>query len=128
MRCAVSDLTPAAIEQKLRQCVNDLAKGQTALQAARDLEVGRKHEYEAARRRAILSAECPKVRRDGVTALDRDAWVEEQAASEQRAYEIAEAWRKASEDHLRTTRDQSMICMALSRSVQTAYQLAGVSS
>ncbi len=123
----MSDLTPAAIETKLRQCVNDLAKGQSELRAARDLEVGRKHEYEAARRRAILSAECPKVRRDGVTALERDAWVEQEAASAQRAYDIAEATRKAAEDALRTTRDTAMVCMALNRSVQAAYQMAGVS-
>lgn len=123
----MSDLTPVAIEAKLRQCVNDLARGQSRLREARDLEVGRKHEYEAARRRAILSVECPKVRRDGATALERDAWVENEAAPQQRAYDIAEANRKAAEDALRTTRDTAMVCMALGKSVTASYQLAGVS-
>ena len=119
------DLTPAQIEAKLRRLVNDLARAQSALRAARDAEVEAKHVYESAHRRALLSDECPKVTRGGYTTAERDAWVAEQAAELEKAFDVAEANRKAAEDHLRTLRDQSMIVMALGKSVQSAFSLAG---
>lgn len=122
----MSDLTPVQIEEKLRKLVNDLTRAQHALRVARDNEVDAKHRYEADYRRAVLSEEAPKVARGGVTTAERDAWVGEQAAVTQRAYDAAEANRKASEDHLRTLRDQAMCVMALGKSVQAAFNLAGV--
>lgn len=121
------DLTPAQIEAKLRRLVNDLAFAQTALRAARDEEVEAKHLFEAAHRRALLSEACPKVTRGGYTTAERDAWVGEQAAELEKAYDLAEAKRKAAEDYLRTLRDQSMVVMALGKSVSAAFTLAGVS-
>jgi hypothetical protein len=121
------DLTPAQIEAKLRRLVNDLALAQSALREARDAEVDAKHAYEAKSRKALLSDECPKVTRGGFTTAERDAWVSEQAAAEEKVYDLAEARRKAAEDYLRTLRDQSMIVMALGKSVQAAFSLAGVS-
>ena len=123
----MDDLTPAQIESKLRRLVNDLAAAQMALRLARDEEVAAKHLYESAHRRALLSADCPKVTRGGFTTAERDAWVGEQAADTEKEYDLAEARRKAAEDHLRTLRDQSMVVMALGKSVNAAFSLAGVS-
>ncbi|BAL87358.1 hypothetical protein AMIS_21380 [Actinoplanes missouriensis 431] len=121
------DLTPAQIEAKLRRLVNDLTLAQSSLRAARDAEVDAKHAFESARRKALLSDDCPKVTRGGYTTAERDAWVAEQAAVLERTFDLAEANRKAAEDYLRTLRDQSMIVMALGKSVQSAFSLAGVS-
>lgn len=118
-------LSPVAIERKLRELVNDLTRAQLALSSARDAEVEAKHAYEAAHRRAILSPECPKVTRGGWTSAERDAWVAEKAASEQRLYEVFEVKRKAAEDHLRTLRDQGVIVATLAKSVHQAYGMAG---
>lgn len=128
MTAATQDdvLTPVAVERKLRGLVNQLAAAQTTLRLARDAEVEAKHAYERQHRRALLSVDCPKVTRGGVTTAERDAWAEEQSAALREAYEVAEATRKAAEDHLRVLRDQSMIVMSLGRSVNTAYSLAGV--
>ena len=119
-------LTPVAIEAKLRTLVNDLALSQTELARARDAEVDAKHTFEAAHRRAMLSKDCPKVTRGGWTTAERDAWVDDQAAEQERAYDIAVARREAAADHLRTLRDQAMLVMALGKSVQASYSLAGI--
>jgi phage-related minor tail protein len=121
------DLTPVQIEAKLRRLVNDLAFAQSALREARDEEVNAKHAFEAKHRRSLLSAECPKVTRGGYTTAERDAWVSEEAAELEKAYDLAEARRKAAEDYLRTLRDQSMVVMALGKSVNAAFSMAGVS-
>jgi hypothetical protein len=122
------DLTPIDCERRLRALVTEMTRAQTELRNARDAEVDRKHEYEAAKRRAFLSAEAPKPTRGGTTVADREVWVDAQCADEQRAYDIAVARREAAKDHLQTIRDQSMVVMALLRSISTAYNVSGVSS
>jgi len=117
--------TPVGIESKLRDLVTDLAGAQQALARVRDEEVRAKHAYEAVRRAALLSEECPKVARGTVTTAERDAWVDEQTKRECWLYELAEAKREAAQDHLRTVRDQAMIVMSLNNSVRTAYNVAG---
>ena len=121
------DLTPIDCERRLRALVTDMTRAQAELRSARDAEVERKHEYEAAKRRAFLSADCPKPTRGGFTVADREVWVDDQCADEQRAYDIAVARREAAKDHLQTIRDQSMVVMALLRSISTAYNLSGSS-
>lgn len=121
----MEDLTPIECERKLRGLVTAMSQAQTELRSARDAEVDRKHEYEAAKRRAFLSPDCPKPTRGGHTVADREVWVDGQAAKEQRAYDIATARREAARDHMQTVRDQSMVVMALLRSVSTAYALSG---
>lgn len=123
----LTPLTPVDVERKLRRLVNDLAKSQKSLREARDHEVGKRHEYEAARRRALLSDDRPRVERGGCTTAERDAWVDDQCAKERQDFEIAEAARKAAEDHLRVTRDQASVVQTLARSVQQAYSMTGVS-
>lgn len=119
------DLTPDKIVTKLRWLTNQLTLAQKILRDARDAEVTAKHAYKSAHRRALLSDERPRVERGGTTTAERDAWVDEQAAELEQAFDIAEATRKAASDHLETLRDQAMIVMALSKSVQSAYNMAG---
>src|SRR2546423_168184 len=69
-------LTPVAVEAKLRQLVNDLARAQVVLLEARDAEVDARHEYDRTRRRALLSDKSPKVTRGGYTVAEQSAWVE----------------------------------------------------
>ena len=118
-------LTPVGVERKLRTLVNQLTAAQSTLAGLRDAEVSAKHLFERAHRAALLSADCPKVTRGGFTTAERDAWVEQRCVSEREAFDIAEARRKAAEDHLRTLRDQSVIVATLAKSVNLAYSMAG---
>src|SRR5690606_15957079 len=104
----------------------DLTRAQVALAQARDAEVRAKHTFEAARRRALLSEDCPKVSRGQVTTAERDAWVDEATARERWQWELAVVRREAAQDHLRILRDQAVIVMSLGKSVTAAYQMAGV--
>lgn len=124
----MNDLTPAYVEARMRKLVNELALAQSTLAKARNAEVDAKHVFEAARRRAMLSDEAPKVSRGGVTTAYRDAWVDAQCADEQRDFEIKQVIREAAQDHLRTLRDQAMLMMALSKSLTTSMGLVGVAS
>jgi hypothetical protein len=119
-------LTPLQVERRLRGLVTELSKAKTDLEQARNDEVDAKHAYQSARRRALLSADCPKVTRGGYTTAERDAWVDEQVAELEKVFDLAEVKRKTAEDHLRTVRDQSVVVTALAKSVNTAYQMAGV--
>jgi hypothetical protein len=119
-------LTPVAVEQRLRRLVNDLAAAQIALRQARDEEVDQRHEYDRAKRRAILSDKSPKVTRGGYTTADRDAWVEDQCADLKMAADKATVVREAAQDRLRVLLAQAEIVRSLSASVRTAYSLAGV--
>lgn len=121
-------LTPADAERRLTTLDNEMAKATLWLRDARDAEVAAKHTYEAAHRRALLSKDCPKVTRGGFTTAERDAWVGDQCADEQRTYDIAVARREASADHLRTVREQAMVAMSLLRSANASMQIAGVAS
>jgi hypothetical protein len=126
MTTPMEPLSPIDIERKLRSLVSNLTVAQSGLRDDRDAEVAAKHVYERIHRRAMLSDECPKVTRGGYTTAERDAWVDEKSAEAREAYEIAEARRKAAEDHLRTLRDQSMVVATLAKSVHLAYSMAGV--
>lgn len=119
-------LTPADVERQVRWIYNQMTRAQTILREARDAEVAAKHVYERAHRKAILSSDCPKVARGGYTTADRDAWVGEQCAEQQEAYELAEVARKAAEEHLRTLYQQGTLAAVLAKSVHQAFNLAGV--
>lgn len=121
----MSELTPVAVEAKLRSLVTELSRAQKALADTRDVEVEAKHTYESQHRAWLLSDDCPAVTRGGVTTAERDAWVAAKVGAEQHAYAVAEAARKAAEDHLRVVRDQASVVQTLARSVQQAYSAAG---
>lgn len=118
-------LTPVQVEAKMRQLVNALTRAQQALSRARDTEVDAEHGYRSAERAALLSDECPKVRRDGPSAAERDAWVADKIAALEFAYKVAKAKREAAKDHLDTLNTQAALVMALRRSVGQAYDMAG---
>lgn len=118
-------LTPLSVEQKLRQLVNDLARAQVVLREARDQEVDARHEYDRARRRALLSDKSPKVIRGGYTVAEQSAWVDEQCADLKFAADKATVVREAAQDRLRVLLAQAEIVRSLGASVRTGYELAG---
>lgn len=121
----MSDVTPMEIEGLLRRILNELTKAQLELQSVRDQEVDAKHAYLSVYRKAML--ESPRVGRGGMTTGERDAWVAQVAEDEERAYNLAEAKRRAAEDRLRTLRDQAVVLTALAKSVSLSFGMAGVS-
>jgi hypothetical protein len=120
-------LTPVMAEKRLQWLDNEMARAELALRNARDAEVAAKHEYEAARRQAGFSKDCPRVARGGATVDERKQWIDDQCANQQRAYDLKVAAREGALDHHRTVRDQAMIAMALLRSVSTAFNMSAVS-
>jgi hypothetical protein len=118
-------LTPLAVEAKLRQLVNQLAQAQAALRKARDDEVGARHEYDRAQRRALLSDKSPKVTRGGYTVAEQAAWVEEECADLKFAADKATVVREAAQDRLRVLLAQAEIVRSLGASVRQAYEMAG---
>ncbi|MFJ8687377.1 hypothetical protein [Micromonospora wenchangensis] len=91
----------------------------------RDAEVDAKKEYDSARRRLMLSPECPRVERGGHTVADRDAWVDERCAEQRSAFESASAAREAANDQLRTLNSQSVVITALSKNVAQIHGVLG---
>jgi hypothetical protein len=118
-------LTPLDIERRLKGLLNDLTRAQGSLAQARDLEVEAKHDLGRARRRALLSSQAPKVARGGYTTAERDAWVDQQVADLQFAYDRTVVTRESAQDHLRVLRDQAEIVRSLGASVRQAYEHAG---
>jgi len=121
-------LTPLGIEQKLRRLVSDLSMAQIALRQARDEEVDKRHEYDRARRRALLSDKSPKVTRGGYTVAEQAAWVEGECADLKYDADKATVVREAAQDRLRVLLAQAEIVRSLGASVRQAYELAGVAS
>lgn len=121
----LDDLTPLDCERKLRAIVNEMTRAQNALRVARDKEVDLKHRYQAAKRVAFASPECPKPSRGGYTVADREVWVDGQCAAEERAYDDAVADREDARDHLNTVRDQATSVQSLLRSTWKAFDLSG---
>lgn len=117
--------TPADVQAKLRHLTQELEKARGELATARNDEVEKKQAWEKARRAALLNPDRPRVERGGFTVAERDAWVDDQVATEEQEYRIAEVRRKAAGDHLRTLQSQSMNVMAIGKSVQTEYNAGG---
>lgn len=118
-------LTPLEVESKLRSLVNDLAQAQAELRRARDAEVDTRHEYDRARRRALLSEKSPRVTRGGYTVAQQSAWVDEQCADLKFAADKATVIREAAQDRLRVLLAQAEVVRSLGASVRAAYEMAG---
>lgn len=118
-------LTPLDIERRLRSLVTDLSRAQAALGQARDLEVDARHEYERAKRRALLSDKSPKVTRGGYTVAEQSAWVDEQCADLKFSADKATVVREAAQDRLRVLLAQAEIVRSLGASVRQAFDMAG---
>lgn len=118
-------LTLGDVLTRLHGVHQDMALSQRMLAKARDAEVDAKAVLRLAVAKAVLDPECPRPKRgeNGVTVADRDAWVDQQVHSEWLAAEVAEAHRKAAEDHLRVTRDQASTVQSMSALMRTEMQL-----
>jgi hypothetical protein len=114
--------TPPGAEAALQSFSDALEDGRLALAAARDAELVAKNARDAAKRRWTLSEDCPRVARDAFTVAYRDAWVEEQIAGEQLAYDLARTARQAASEHLHTLREQGSIQQSISKSVGDSYR------
>ena len=121
-------LTPLDIERRLRGLVTDLTRAQQALRQARDLEVDARHEYDRARRKALLSEKSPKVTRGGYTVAEQSAWVDRECEDLKFASDKATVVREAAVDHLRVLLAQAEIVRSLGASVRQAYEMAGSSA
>jgi len=124
-RTPLEPLTPLAVETRLRRLVTELTTAQAVLRTARDAEVDARHEYDAARRRALLSDKSPKVTRGGYTVAEQAAWVDEQCAALRFAADKATVGREAAQDRLRVLLAQGEIVRSLGASVRQAYEMAG---
>lgn len=116
--------TPPGAESALVSYSDALEEARRALAHRRDVEVARKAERDAAKRRARFSPECPKVGVFGgvrITVAYVEAWIEEQVAEQDLAYELAKAARQAAADHLHTLDKQGSLAQSLSRSVSGQY-------
>ncbi|APU20893.1 hypothetical protein [Actinoalloteichus sp. GBA129-24] len=125
MSAPYEPLSPVDIERKLRACVNDLARAERSLRVARDVETMAELDYRSVHRRAMLSPDAPRVTRGGTTTAERDAWVDDRASEEYRAYRLAQTGREAAQDHLRTVRDVAATVQSLGALVRQAYAMAG---
>jgi hypothetical protein len=121
-------LSPMDVEAKLRQLVTELSRAQAALRQARDLEVDKRHEYDRAKRRALLSEKSPKVTRGGYTVAEQTAWVDDQCDDLKFASDKATVVREAAQDQLRVLLAQAEIVRSLGASVRQAFDMAGSSS
>ena len=121
-------LSPVQVEQKLRHCVTELTRAERELRTARDAETEAEIHYKSVYRKAILSADCPKVVRGGTTTAERDAWVDQQCEGDWQALRIAQARREAAQDHLRVQRDIATAVQSVGALVRSAYSVAGQTS
>lgn len=120
-------LTLGQVLDRLHSVHQDMAYSQRQLAKARDAEVDAKAALRLATAKAVLHPDCPRPKRgeNGVTVADRDAWVDQQVHAEWLAAEVAEATRKAAEDHMRVTRDQASTVQSMSALMRTEMSLAG---
>lgn len=100
-------------------------KAREDLAEARTSEVEAKQARDAAARKALLSEECPKVGVFGgvrTTVAFQKAWVEEQVAALDAAYQLAKVTRQAAAEHLRTLGKQGGIQQSITASVRETYR------
>lgn len=114
--------TPPGAEAALQSFSDALEEARELLAEKRDLEVDALAALKAAKRGALLSDECPKVRRNECTVAERDAWAEEQCAEEEKAWMLAKAARQAAADHLRTVGKQGGFQQSIGASVRDSYR------
>lgn len=119
--------TPPGAEAALQTFSDALEAGRLALAAARDAEVVAKAAFRKAKRKLLLSPECPKAAGPNrtCTVAERDAWVEDQVADEELAYELAKTARVEANEHLKTLREQGSLQQSISKSVADSYRGTG---
>lgn len=113
-------------ERQMRWVLRAMWDAKKLLEELRTTEVSIKHEFERAKRRAMLSADCPKVGRGSATVADRDCWVDEQVAADRERFELAQVSTQAAKDHVSTLQSQAVVIASLSKLVQQVHGVAGV--
>jgi hypothetical protein len=127
-KTAGSPQTPPGAERDLQSYSDALEEAGEKLAAARNAELEAEEARDTAKRRALLSPDCPQAGVfDGVrvTVAYVAAWVEDQIAGAQHAYRLARVARQAASDHLRKVGKQGSFQQTLTKSVGTAYQNTG---
>jgi hypothetical protein len=116
---SIDPATPPAAEAAMADLAAELDDARTALAEKRDAEVAAKHARDKARREKRFSKECPKAAgpERTCTVRDREAWIDDQTADEDLAYELAKAARQAAAEHLKTLGQQLSAAQSISRSV-----------
>ena len=120
--------TPPGAEAKLEAYSGALDDAMEKLRQARDDELSAKEDRDAAKRRAQLSPDCPKVGVfDGVrtTVAYQTAWIEDQIAKQEHAYQLAKIARQAATAHLDKVGKQGSYQQTLTKSVADAYRGTG---
>lgn len=101
---------------------------EAALQSFSDALEPARQARDAARRGWLLSDECPKAGVfDGVrvTVAERDAWVEDRIAGEERTFRLAREKRKAAAKALDILGRQASYQQTISKSVGDSYRGTG---
>lgn len=93
-------------------------------QARKELAVA-KDIYEKAKRRVLLSEDCPKVRRNGWTVAERDAYVDDQCETVLTAYRLAEAAFDTAKSTVFAVKDQISAAQTASSNLRTEMTMLG---
>jgi hypothetical protein len=119
--------SPVGAEAALQALRDALEPARQALREAADAEVEAELARDAARRRWMLSADCPKATGRGRThtVAERDCWVEDKIAGEERDYRLAKAAREAAKAYLDVLGKQLSAQQSVARSVAVSYNSAG---
>jgi hypothetical protein len=120
--------TPPGAEAALQAFSRELDEARQALAAARNAELDAKTARDKVKRKFLLSPHAPAVGVFGgvrTTMAERDAWVADQIADEEQAYQVAKLARQAAKEHLDTLREQGSLQQSISRSVSASYQGTG---
>lgn len=119
--------TPPGAEAALQFFSDALDAAQKALEKAANEEIEAELARDAARRRWLLSAECPKAAGPDrtCTVTERDAWVDSRIEDEEREFRIKRAAAKAAAKRMDVLGKQGSYQQSINRSVGTSYQGTG---
>lgn len=78
-----------------------------------------------ARRKLLLSDECPKVRRNGWTVAERDAWVDSRCETENTTYVFAKAAFDTATSTVFAVKDQISAAQTASSNLRTEMTMLG---
>lgn len=116
--------TPPDAEARLQAYADALEEASQALALARNAELDAENDRDKARRRAQLSADCPKVGVFGgvrTTVAYQKAWIEQEVEEQEQAYRLARETRRAAADHLRKVEKQGGFQQSIAASVRTSF-------
>ncbi len=112
--------TPPGTEAALQSLIDALDGARVELEAAVNAETDAELTRDAAYRKWMLQA--PPVRRNEWTVGERDAWVADHVADEERAFRLAKVARQAAQKKLDILRSQLSAQQSISRSVGDSYR------